>query len=93
MIVRDGHGAGNQFITAELDPRAEVIQGVSPRRLPGIEECDALILLGYHAMAGTPGAVLEHTMSSKTVQNYWLNGRKVGEIGLDAGVASDSGSR
>lgn len=91
VIVRDGHGAGNQFVTAELDPRAEVIQGQSPRRLPGIEECDAMILLGYHAMAGTPNALLEHTMSSKTVQNYWLNGRKVGEIGLDAGVASDFG--
>jgi D-amino peptidase len=91
VIVRDGHGAGNHFITPELDPRAEVIQGPTPRRLPGIDECDALILLGYHAMAGTPGALLEHTMSSKTVQNYWLNGRKVGEIGLDAGVASDHG--
>jgi D-amino peptidase len=91
VIVRDGHSSGNHMITSELDPRAELIQGQTQRRLPGIEECDALILLGYHAMAGTAGALLEHTFSSKTVQNYWLNGRKVGEIGIDAGVASDHG--
>lgn len=91
VIVRDGHGAGNHMVTPELDPRVELIQGHTLRRMPGIEECDAVILLGYHAMAGTPGAVLEHTMSSKTVQNYWLNDRKVGEIGLDAGIASDHG--
>ena len=34
----------------------------------------AVILLGYHAMAGTPGGILEHTMSSASVQNYWING-------------------
>ncbi len=91
VIVRDGHGSGNHMITAELDPRAELIQGYTERRMPGIEEYGAVILLGYHAMAGTPSALLEHTMSSKTVQNYWLNGRKVGEIGLDSAVASDHG--
>lgn len=91
VIVRDGHSHGNHLLLPELDPRVEVIQGPTPRRLPGVEDCDALILLGYHAMAGTPGALLEHTYSSKTVQNMWLNGRKVGELGIDAGVASDFG--
>ena len=43
-----------------------------------------LILLGYHAMAGTPGAILEHSMSSKSIQNYWINGRLAGEVAIDA---------
>lgn len=91
VLVRDGHSSGRVAIVSELDQRVELIQGPTPRRLPDIEGFDALILLGYHAMAGTPGALLEHTYSSKTVQNMWLNGRKVGELGIDAGVASDFG--
>ena len=59
------------------------------RACPGLDACDALILLGYHAMAGTHAAVLEHTYSSAAIQNMWLNGRKVGEFGIDAGIASD----
>lgn len=91
ILVRDGHGAGNHLLVEKLEPGLEVIQGPTPRRLEGIEEFDALILLGYHAMAGTRGALLEHTYSSKAIQNMWLNGKPVGEVGIDAGVAADHG--
>jgi D-amino peptidase len=40
-------------------------------------------------MAGTRNAILEHTMSSAKVQNYWINGVKVGELGLDAAILTD----
>lgn len=92
VIVRDGHGSGNHILWEELDQRAELVQGASyPCRFPGITECKALILLGYHAMAGTAGALLEHTYSSETIQNLWLNGRRVGEIGIDASIAAEQG--
>ena len=42
-------------------------------------------------MAGTPLAVLEHTMSSSGWQNFWLNGKKAGEVAIDAGLAGDYG--
>lgn len=92
VVVRDCHGRGYHFNYAELDPRAEYIQGVSRgERMPDIKECDGVILLGYHAMAGTPQAILEHTMNSRNWQNFWMNGRKTGEIGIDAGIAGDHG--
>ncbi|MCA1808318.1 MAG: M55 family metallopeptidase [Lentisphaerae bacterium] len=94
VLARDGHGSGNHVIWDELDPRAELFQGRNETghlRFPRITECDALILLGYHAMAGTRGALLEHTYSSAKIQNMWLNGRPVGEIGLDAAVAAEYG--
>lgn len=92
VIVQDGHGAGNHILWDELDGRAELIQGDSGScRFPGLEECQALILLGYHAMAGTRGALLEHSYSSATIQNLWLNDRRVGEIGLDASIAAEHG--
>lgn len=92
VIVRDAHGGGFHFVWHELDGRATYIQGRSSRdRMPGIGSCDALILLGYHAMAGTPSAILEHTMSSIGWQNFWINGEKAGETAIDAGIAGDAG--
>jgi D-amino peptidase len=93
VVVQDAHGSGGEnFIWHELDPRAEYVLGQAGRqRMPGIEGFDGVILLGYHAMAGTPEAILEHTMSSAAWQNFWLNGRKMGEIGVDAAIAGEHG--
>jgi D-amino peptidase len=93
VIVKDGHsGRGDNFIWEELDERAEyVMGGGSERRLQDLEGSDGLILLGFHAMAGTPEAILEHTMSSASWQNFWLNGQKTGEIGIDAAIAGENG--
>ena len=92
VVVRDAHASGFNLLWDELDARAEYIQGGSGRRRMGtIGSFDGLILLGYHAMAGTPGAILEHTMSSKGWQNFWLNGKLAGEFAIDAGIAGDAG--
>jgi len=90
VVVRDAHSYGFHFIWDELDDRAEYIQGASPlERMPNIQCFDGLILLGYHAMAGTSQAILEHTMNSKLWQNFTMNGEKCGEIAIDAGIAGD----
>lgn len=93
VVVKDAHGGhGENLVWEELDPRAEYVMGETGReRLAGIHGCDACILLGFHAMAGTQEAVLEHTMSSASWQNFWLNGRRVGEIAIDAAVAGENG--
>jgi D-amino peptidase len=57
--------------------------------MPDLRKFDGLILLGYHAMAGTPEGVLEHTMSSGSWQNFWMNGVRCGELAVDAGIAGD----
>ncbi len=93
VVVKDGHGGhGSNFIWPELDPRAQyVMGGTGRRRLSGVEDCDALVLLGFHAMAGTPEAILEHTMSSGSWQNFYLNGRRTGEIGIDSAIGAENG--
>lgn len=93
VIVRDCHGCGYHLIWEDLDPRAVYAQGAGRRgpRIPGLEKADGLILLGYHAMAGTPQAILEHTMSSAQWQTFWLNGKKAGEVAIDAAMAGDQG--
>lgn len=92
VVVRDAHHTGFNLIWDELDERADYIQGTSAlERMPGIASFDAMILLGYHAMAGTPQAILEHTWSSRNWQNFWINGVRSGEIALDAAMAGDRG--
>ena len=92
IVVRDGHGGGQNVTRAMIDGRADLIGGQTPGvLLADLDDSAGLILLGYHAMAGTAGAVCEHTMSSKTWQNVWINGRKTGEIGICAYVAGEHG--
>ena len=91
VCVRDAHGGSYTLLWDQLsDAVDEAICGITgDDRFAGIEEYDAVILLGYHAMAGTPHALLEHTMSSARVQNYWLNGTRIGETALDAAILGD----
>lgn len=93
IYVHDCHGGGYSVLYEEISSDADyIICGqVGNRRFAGIEDCDAAILLGYHAMAGEKGAILEHTMNSKKVQNMLINGTKVGELGIDAGILGDMG--
>jgi len=93
VYVRDCHGSGDNVFWEHISPAVDyIIMGDSGRdRFPGLADCDGVILLGYHAMAGTAGGVLEHTMSSKAVQNYWINGQLVGETAIDAAIAGERG--
>jgi len=90
VVVRDGHGGGTNVDVKSIDPRARLIQGATPGvRFKDFEGSAALILLGYHAMALTPGGVLAHSYSSATIQGMWLNGREVGEVGIDAAISAE----
>lgn len=94
VIVADGHWNGSNILIEELDPRARLNSG-SPSpfsMMQGIDETvDGVIFIGYHARNGSPNAVLDHTWSSKTVANVWLNDILVGEYGLNAAVAGHFG--
>jgi D-amino peptidase len=95
VLVNDGHDGGYNltYVYADLDPRALYLTGPGrPCILPGLDEtCDALMMVGYHPMAGTAGGNLAHTQSSKTVSRYWVNGRLTGEIGQMAMLAGHYG--
>jgi len=82
VVVRDGHDGAKSFFPEELDERAEMVMGgFSPRDKVLREGFDAAVLLGFHAMSHTPDAILCHTQSSKSWDNYWIDGRLYGEIG------------
>ncbi len=92
VIVNDCHGGGLNLIYDELHPEARILLGSPrPRRFLGLEGSDAMFLIAYHAMAGTEKGILSHSYSSIGIQNMWLNGRPIGEIGLDAAIAGTLG--
>ena len=93
VVVLDGHGGGFNLVPDELHPGATYVTGPGrPAMLCGLDETfAAAILLGYHAMAGTPNAVLAHTQSSKRGDRYWYNGRESGEIAQTALVCGHYG--
>lgn len=93
VYVRDCHADGFNVIYSDLCAEADgyIVGYTGQERFPYLDECDAVILLGYHAMAGTIGGTLEHTMSSTAYQNFWVNETKIGEIALDAGIVGEHG--
>jgi len=81
VVVRDGHNGAKSFFPEELDERAEMVMGrFSPIDIVMRQGFDAAILLGYHSMSNTEGGILCHTQSSRTWDNYWINGELAGEI-------------
>ena len=94
IIVADGHWNGSNILVEELDSRARLNTG-SPSpfsMMQGIDESvDGVLFIGYHARNGTANAILDHTWSSKTVANIWLNDILTGEYGLNASLAGHFG--
>ena len=89
ILVSDGHWNSDNIMIDLLDSRVRfncgkpspfaMIQGVD-------QQVDAAFFIGFHARAGTPTAVLDHTWSNATIANVWLNDLLVGETGINAAV-------
>ncbi len=90
VVVADGHWFGTNILIEELDARARLNSSTSAPHsmMQGIDETvDGVIFVGYHARQGSTNAVCDHTWSSKSVANLWLNDILVGEYGLNAALA------
>ena len=94
VVVRDSHGAKQNLLPGDVDPRARLLRGQStgPRNMmEGIDKTfGAVVFIGYHAKAGTPNAILEHT-SNGNVIDFSVNGVSLPEGGYNAVVAGLSG--
>jgi len=94
IVVWDNHSASFNHRLPKLNPAASYRRGGSANglRWQGLDDSfGGLILLGYHAQAGTLGGVLEHTMSSQSWFRLSVNGRAIGEIGIDGALAGAVG--
>jgi D-amino peptidase len=91
ILVRDSHGSARNLLPEMLNREAMLLRDWSGGYLSmmeGIDESfDAVIFIGYHAKAGTPNALLEHTMSSRSVIDVSINGISLPEAGINALIA------
>lgn len=93
VVVCDAHNDGGNLDPDVLPPGVTLVSG-SPTpgsMLEGLGQgFDAALFVGYHARAGTAGAVLEHTWTYK-VFGVSVGGLELGELGLGALLAGHYG--
>jgi D-amino peptidase len=90
IVVNDSHWTMTNIPPGGLHEEARLIRGSSKRRLmmQGFDpDHDVAFFVGYHAKAGTAGAVLNHTMFPQMLHKILINGTEVGEMGINAGLA------
>jgi D-amino peptidase len=90
ILVNDSHNGMRNILIEELNPRAQLISGHTKPldMMQGIDSSfDVAMFVGYHAMAGTDAAVLNHTLYGSFVYDVWLNETLVGETAINAGMA------
>lgn len=94
VVVTDAHGSTKNIRADLVDERCTLIRGpYRPLRMgQGLRpDHTAAMFVGYHARAGVPHGVLNHTWMGYEIQNLYLNGEVAGEIRLIAGLAGSMG--
>jgi D-amino peptidase len=84
VLVNDAHGPMRNLLHDKLDPRARLIKGGGKRMgmLEGLDaDFGAVLCVGYHSRAGALG-VMSHSFMGHEIEDMWLDGRPVGEIGM-----------
>jgi D-amino peptidase len=94
FLVVDSHGPMTNILIEELDSRAELISGSNKHfcQMEGIDTgFDGAFFLGYHAREGGGDGVINHTLMGVAVTQLRLNGKEIGETGLNAPLAGHFG--
>jgi D-amino peptidase len=89
VVVNDSHGGQRNLLPEDLDPRARLISHSFKRygMMEGLDESfDAIIFVGYHAKADSVRGLFAHT-GSGVIRDLQINGRSVGEGGMNAALA------
>jgi D-amino peptidase len=90
VVVNDSHGSQRNLLPEDLDPRARLISHSFKRygMMEGLDDSfDAIIFVGYHAKADSPRGLFAHT-GSGVLRDLQINGRSVGEGGMNAALAA-----
>jgi D-amino peptidase len=93
IMVNDAHGSMRNILPDSLDKRATLIRGKTKPlgMIEGLDKTfDAVICIGFHARSGELG-ILSHSFMGHEVEDIWLDGKPVGEIGLLHAAAASIG--
>jgi D-amino peptidase len=88
IIVADTHWHDTNLSDEDFD--VPVVRG-SQAAINAMYGADAVMMIGWHAKAGTANACLPHTYTSR-IARLAIDGSEVGEIGMLAKLASSQGA-
>ena len=96
VLVNDAHGTMRNLRIEDLHEKAELISGPWTSKplcqAEGIDDSFGLgFFVGYHARSDTPGGLLAHTWVGKVIHGVLVNGRVVGETGINAATLGSHG--
>ena len=96
VTVCDGHGTMRNLLLERFPDGVEVVCGPASSKTlcqsEGLDETYAAVMyVGFHAKAGTKGAVLPHTWIGSLVHEIRVNGKVFGEAALNAALAGEFG--
>ena len=93
--VKDAHYSGRNILSEELPENVKLIRGWSGHPYSMVQELDesfdALMMVGYHSMAGKGGNPLAHTLSSSKLDSVFINGQQTSEFFLHGNIAAKHG--
>ncbi len=91
IVINDSHWDMRNLRIEKLNPGASLISGWQKpfSMVSGVADtkADVACFVGYHARAGVACGTLSHTYRAKVFLDVKLNGRSVGETGLNAALA------
>ncbi|NGO71320.1 M55 family metallopeptidase [Streptomyces boncukensis] len=95
VLVNDAHSTQRNLLVDQLHPEAALVRG-RPKPMTMVQDLDAgfdaMLCVGFHARAGTLG-VLSHSFMGHEIEDMWLDGRPMGEIGFAHATATALGVR
>ena len=84
VLVNDTHSSMRNLLVEHLHPGVELVRG-KPKPMGMLQDLDAgfdaVVCVGYHSRAGALG-VLSHSYMGHEIEDMWLDGRPMGEIGF-----------
>jgi len=93
--VKDAHYSGRNILSEQLPENVKLIRGWSGHPYSMVQELDdtfdALLMVGYHSMAGKSGNPLAHTMSSSKLDSVFINEQQTSEFFLHGNIAAKHG--
>lgn len=93
ILVNDGHNHMLNLDLSGLDSRARLLLGENKPllQMEGVRGCDMAFFVGYHSMAGSERATLDHSYWNSLVHSLEINGEAMGELEFNALLAGSYG--
>lgn len=86
IVIRDAHGTARNIIPDLLPRKTKLLrgwEGTPGPMMTGVENCDAVMMIGYHSGAGMGGNPLAHTQNRENYQ-IRINGEIASEFLINA---------